>query len=243
MTAPLWPARGEIHILHFTLSLSDPELLFCEQILATDELQRADRLLSRQVRDRFVAGRAFLRRTLARCLNLDPAHVCLSSSKHGKPRLAGEQARIGLSFNLSHSEDRAILALAQGCEVGVDIEHVREDLPFRAMAQHFFSLREQTELFSLLPELQLAAFYRGWTRKEACLKGCGSGFAEPATCCYVSLLPNHTSALLECSTNRQGADRWHLTDIAVPDGFCAALAHNGIVPVRLQSSDWHSKTF
>lgn len=227
MTAPPWPASGEIHIRRVTLSQREADLIRPERILSPDELRRACRLLSRQARNRFMSGRIFLRQTLATYLSLDPARLCLTTNEHGKPRLSGEQATSGLCFNLSHSYDRAILALAHNCELGVDIEQVREDLAYRPMAQRFFSHREQTELFSLPPELQIAAFYRCWTRKEAYLKGCGSGFSQPATCCDVSLLPGHPPALLGHRIDPAEPERWSLADIAAPPGFCAALAVQG----------------
>jgi 4'-phosphopantetheinyl transferase len=227
MTVPPWPASGEIHIRLVTLSLQETELVRPEHILSPNELRRADRLLSRQARNRFMAGRLFLRQTLANYLSLDPALLCLTTNEQGKPRLSGEQATSGLCFNLSHTDDRAILALAHGYELGVDIEQIREELAYRSMAQRFFSPREQTELFSLPPELQMAAFYRCWTRKEAYLKGCGSGFSQPANCCDVSLLPGHPPALLEHRIDSAEPGRWSLMNIDVPPEFCAALAVKG----------------
>jgi 4'-phosphopantetheinyl transferase len=227
MTVPRWPASGEIHIRLVTLSQLETELVRPERTLSPDELLRASRLLSRQARSRFMAGRLFLRQTLANYLSLDPALLCLTTNKHGKPRLSGEQAKSGLGFNLSHTDDRAILALAHGYELGVDIEQIREELAYRSMAQRFFSPREQAELFSLPPELQMAAFYRCWTRKEAYLKGCGSGFFQPANCCDVSLLPGHPPALLEHRIDSAEPGRWSLMDIDVPPEFCAALAVKG----------------
>lgn len=241
MTVPTCPVHGEIRILQASLTLNEPEQLKCERLLSPDELQRANRLLNRLARNRFVAGRAFLRQTLADFLSLDPAQICLSTNAHKKPRLSGEQSQSGLSFNLSHSEDRAILALTRGCDVGVDIEYVRKDLAFRPMAQRFFSPREQTELFNLPPELQLDAFYRCWTRKEAYLKGCGSGFSLPSNSFDVSLLPGHPPSLRGHRISMEELERWHLVDIPVPDCFCATLAHNAIVPVRcvLSGENFH----
>ena len=219
----LWPGPGEVHIRLFTLAIGEEELPGLEQLLTPDERQRADRLVDRQVRKRFIAGRGRLREILAGYLELEPAVLLLTTNPYGKPRLEDRHDH-GLCFNLSHSGDLCILALALNCELGVDLEQVRDDLPFEAIARQFFSHHEQTEFFSLPPVLQPAAFYRCWTRKEAYLKACGSGFSSPSDICDVSLLPDQPPALLALRNNTEQLCEWSLADLAVPEGFCAALA-------------------
>ena len=223
MTPPC-PGPGEVHIRLFNLAVSEAQLAGLEQLLALDERERSKRLINRQVRNRYIAGRGLLRETLADCLDREPGDLCLKTNPYGKPFLSGEHVKHGLSFNLSHSGDLAILALCEGCELGIDLEQLREDLPFKAMAQQFFSLREQADLFSLPAGLQPAAFYRCWTRKEAYLKGVGSGFSQPADICDVSLFPDQPPVLIAHQTNPTQPSKWSLIDLDVPQGFCAALA-------------------
>jgi len=230
MTAP-WPQAGEVHIRLINLALSEADLNRLEGLLAPDERERADRLIVRQVRSRFVAGRGQLRRILGSYLKLEPGRLSLKTNQYGKPCLSERPDGRRLNFNLSHSADLAILALAEDCEVGIDLEQIRDDLPFQAMARQFFSRQEQRDLFSLSAEQQLAAFYRCWTRKEAYLKGCGSGFSQSADLCDVSLLPGQPPALLADRTNPGQTSRWNLTDLDVPPGFCAALALRNRFPV------------
>jgi len=227
IASPAWPENGEIHIRLAALDRPEPELDQSECLLSPDERLRANLLLNKMARDRFVAGRILLRQILAYYLSLPPAQIHLSTNEYGKPRLAENQYENELCFNLSHSDNLAIIAVTHTCDVGVDMEQIREDLEFHAMAKRFFSSREQDELFSLPPEQQLAAFYRCWTRKEAYLKGCGCGFSQPSTCCDVSLLPNHPPALLEHRIHLAEPKYWNLKDITVPPGFCAALAMKG----------------
>jgi 4'-phosphopantetheinyl transferase len=220
------PSPGEILLLLTRLSgVNGVEQ--ADTILSPDELTRAGRLLRQDIRQRFIAGRLFLRRTLARCLGLDPAQILLTTNQWGKPRLGGEQATGALCFNLSHTDDRAILALSPGAEVGVDIELVRGDLEFRPMARRFFSPREQEEFFGLDEGEQLAAFFRCWTRKEACLKGFGGGLAIPTDCFDVSLLPGHPPRLTGHSLDPAEPGRWSLADIPLPSGLCGAVAMRG----------------
>lgn len=205
------PAPGEVHIWAAPLDRSAEELARLAGLLSREEMIRAERLLSRQGRNRFVAGRGFLRETLARYLGVGGDRLCLGVGEHGKPRLSGDQAGSGLRFNLSHAGGLAVLALASRCEVGIDLEQIRDNIEFRGMAERFLPPREQAELFSLPPEGQLTAFFCLWTRKEAYLKGCGCGFSQPRP---------------DCRTNE-----WSLTDLIVPKGYCAALALEGAMPV------------
>jgi 4'-phosphopantetheinyl transferase len=231
MNRPAIPAAGEVQIWFTCLDRHSAELARLERLLSPDERARADRLLDRLTRDRFVAGRGFLRATLAEYLSVQPADLRFAAGEHGKPMLDEEAGSAPLYFNLSHADDSAILAVASDREVGIDLERVRDDLPFREMAQPFYSTRERAELFSLPEEQQLAAFFHCWTRKEAYLKGCGSGFSQPSDSFDVSLLPGHPPALLEHRAASGAASRWRIVDIPVPAGYYAALAVEGEVPV------------
>jgi len=228
---PTIPAAGEVQIWFARLDRHSAELARLERLLSPDERARADRLLDRQLSARFVAGRGFLRETLAEFLGVQPADLRFAAGEHGKPRLIAEAGSASLRFNLSHADDRAILAVASDREVGIDLERVRDDLPFREMAQRFYSTRERTELFSLPEDRQLAAFFRCWTRKEAYLKGCGSGFSQQSDSFDMSLLPGHPPELIAHQAAPGAASRWRIVDIPVPAGYCAALAVEGDVPV------------
>lgn len=231
MTPATVPAPGEVHVRRFCLDREDNEQALLQRFLSPDELVRADRLRNPQTRNRFIVGRGLLRETLACYLGLEPGSLRLAAGEHGKPHLSAEQRQSELCFNLSHAGDLALLAVSSQYELGIDLEQQKDDLPFQAMAKQFFSAREQAELFSLSPELQLDAFFRCWTRKEAYLKGYGSGFSQPANHCDVSLLPDHPPALFEHCTCPTEPARWQLMDLTVPVGFYAALAVAGETPV------------
>jgi len=231
MTAETALAAGEVHVIRFSLDKEKVELHRLQRFLSPDELARADRLRDGQTSKRFVAGRGTLREILGGYLALAPGSLKIEVGAFGKPKLAVGQGESGLCFNLSHSGDLAILAVSSGCELGIDLELQQDDLLFQGMAAQYFSSSEQTELFSLPPEMQLAAFYRCWTRKEAYLKGCGSGFSLPANVCDVSLLHGQPPALLQHRTRPAEPARWHLMDLTAPDGYYAALAVRGAVPV------------
>jgi 4'-phosphopantetheinyl transferase len=195
--------------------------------LSPSEMKRAERLPAGLARDRFIAGRLFLRNTIAAFLYMRACEVSLVEGDWGKPRLSGET---GLSFNLSHSADLAILAICSGFEVGVDLEKIDTGIPCLKLARLFFSPREFRELMTLADEEQRDAFFRCWTRKEAYLKGCGRGFSLPADSFDVSLLPGSPPLILDHRTIPDHKESWVISDIAAPQGYCAAIAVEAKTP-------------
>lgn len=229
-------AHREVHVHFYSLDVESGELQRLEQLLSADELARAKRTLNRTVRNRFIAGRGILRRILARYLEKEPESVVFAEGEQGKPYLADRAEHQKLRFNLTHKHERAALAVSGDCELGIDLEELRETIPFCRMAERFFLSKESEELLSLPPEQQLAAFYRCWTRKEAYLKGLGTGLTRPANSFGVSLLPGQPPILDDLQYPELGR-KWTLHDIGVPAGYCAALAMEG-EPAALTCFPW-----
>jgi 4'-phosphopantetheinyl transferase len=224
------PSVNEVHIRFAWLDLEDHEQVGLERRLASAEIARAERLKVELARDRFVAGRLFLRKTLASYLGIDPEELVLGEGEWGKPYIAQGKGSELLSFNLSHAAGLAVLAVSRNREVGIDLEKTAEDLPYQNIARMFFSPLEKEDLFSLPQQEQLAAFYRCWSRKEAYVKGCGRGFSIPTDIFDVSLLPGQTPALIAHRESPGEPERWRLIDIPAPEGFCATLAIEGESP-------------
>lgn len=193
-------------------------------LLTADELRRSERLLDRAKGDQFLVGRGVLREVLGELTGEEPVRIRLGEGEFGKPFLKEQAGEVPISFNLSHAGGYLLLAVGFAAEVGVDLEQVRQDLDFAPMARRYFSPREQEEIFSLAPEEQLAAFYRCWTRKEAYLKGTGTGFSQPCTSFDMSLLPGQPPGLLAHRGSPAEVDRWRIHDLSAPHGYCAAVA-------------------
>jgi 4'-phosphopantetheinyl transferase len=173
-TIDLWP---------LTLAGEDAEYGRCLEWLDQQERARAARFLRRQDRERYVLAHGGLRFILGLYLGLAPARIEFSSTATGKPTLAGlrpEQA--ALTFNLSHAHGNAMVAVAQGREVGVDLEMIREDVEVLKLAERFFSDREQRQLRSTVHESRSREFFHYWVAKEAVLKAEGVGLASLQAC-------------------------------------------------------------
>lgn len=113
---------SDVHVWRVELSRLGPRLPRLWDCLAADERVRAERFHRVRDRDRFVAGRGALRVLLASYCDTRPELLRFGYGPQGKPGLA--DAESPLRFNVAHSGDLAIIAVAHGREVGVDIERV-----------------------------------------------------------------------------------------------------------------------
>lgn len=161
LTAELDPGPGVVELL--------------ERLLSPEERDRVDRLRLPHVRRRTLATRGWVRWVLGLATASDPHRLVFRAGPRGKPLLEG-----GPSFNLAHSGDHLVLALATGGKLGVDAEESRPLPDLEALARRVFTKSEQEEIRALPPGPErAAAFLRGWTRKEALLKAMGVGLAFP----------------------------------------------------------------
>jgi 4'-phosphopantetheinyl transferase len=230
-----WRQRmtDEIHV--WTIALDAPakesDLLAA---LAPDERVRAARFLAEHNRRRFVACRAALRRVLAARLDAEPSTIEFEYAPHGKPLLPNGSP---IHFNVSHSDDLAMIAVAWGRPVGIDLERVRPDFAINAVAERFFSPLEQEALRRVPAESHTEAFVRCWTRKEAFIKAVGGGLSYPLNQFDVTLAPGEPARLLRIDGDEQAASRWTLRDLTARPGYAASLAVEGAMKRIVERSD------
>ncbi|GJD54294.1 4'-phosphopantetheinyl transferase family protein [Methylobacterium dankookense] len=167
------------------LARAEADLARCAEALSPDERARMARYLRPEDRARFAASHAALRLILGRALGRDPRAIAFVLAPGGRPELAGA----GLSFNLSHSGQRALVALSTEAPVGVDVETLRPLPDALRIARGHFAPDETASLARLDGPAREAAFFALWTRKEAVVKALGAGLALPLTRFSVSLPP------------------------------------------------------
>jgi 4'-phosphopantetheinyl transferase len=127
-----------------------------------EEAAHAARFGTPALRRRYLRAHAALRAILG---SVTAAPLEFAVHEKGKPYLASAPE---IHFNLAHSREMALVAVARDVEVGVDIERVRPLPEYAAIAQRYF------------PEGHTAPtgvrdFFRHWTRFEAMLKAHGAG--------------------------------------------------------------------
>ncbi|MFL6333270.1 MAG: 4'-phosphopantetheinyl transferase family protein [Pyrinomonadaceae bacterium] len=225
----------EVHVWRAGLARDPATVARLLSILEPDERQRADRFHFRRDRVRFIVARAALRQILAAYLGGTPERVCFNYSPYGKPGLAG--APCDLNFNVSHSNEVALYAFARGCEVGLDVEFVREELAGMEIARQFFSKQEVDALGLLPPEARALAFFNCWTRKEAYIKARGEGLSHPLDRFAVSLAPGEPAAIVNTLDDPLEVSRWWMHEPRPGPGYVAALALRG-APRRVRLWEW-----
>jgi hypothetical protein len=200
------------------------------ELLAPEERTRAERLLDPQRRLLWMAARALARALIGRYLDLHPRELRIVADEHGKPRLA--QTRT-LSFNLSHSGELVLCALAHTA-VGIDVQTARPSLDHVAVSARAFGLAQAQRLQGLDAELRSREFLRLWTRHEAALKcrgtGLGRGGADSpwsragagspgAQVRWVGelVLGDHAAGALACSLAPASVRLWDATGMARAD--------------------------
>lgn len=106
---------------------------------------------------------------------MQPASIPIRASALGKPYLREHDVGQRIFFNLSHTKERAVVAVARA-RVGVDVEEEVEDYPYMEVADRYFADGEAGALKRESDTARRAdLFFRYWTRKEALLKASGEG--------------------------------------------------------------------
>jgi 4'-phosphopantetheinyl transferase len=138
------------------------------------ERQQASRLRGTGQATRYLAGRHALRCVLASGTGLSPAALHYRLNAFGKPEL---ESAAGLHFNLGHSNGWALIGVRRAGPIGVDIERYSPLPDLEGLASSHLSTAEQSEWCALAGPARSTAFFRAWTRKEACLKALGTGLS------------------------------------------------------------------
>jgi 4'-phosphopantetheinyl transferase len=219
-----WP-HEEVHVWRATLAWPDAAARRLEQCLSADERDKMQRFRFEKDRRRYLIGRGMLRTLLCRYLEVAAQDLRFETAAAGKPHLASGQGQ--LQFNLAHSGEYVLIAIADGRAVGIDVEEIDDDFDAREVAAHFFSPGEQRDLETLTGRARIEAFFECWTRKEAYVKARGEGLSLPLEQFDVSLRPGEPARLIATRPDPAEATRWQLSGLDVADGYKAALAVEG----------------
>lgn len=185
-------------------------------LLSDRERRRAARFRRAQDAALFTTARAGLRRRLGTIIGVAPREVPLLDPPGAKPHL--EPPLDSLSFSVSHSAGRALIALCDGGRVGVDLERV-EQVP-SALLESALTETERRWIAGLPDAARHRAFYQFWTRKEALLKAAGTGLATDMA--EVTLSVTDPPQLLDWPHGPAGD--WQLRSLFVGEDWEAVAA-------------------
>jgi len=145
--------------------------------LTSAERERADAKRVAAKQREYITGQASLRTLLGKQLGIDPMQVSYRRGIKGKPYLS-EPSKPGspcVQFNITHSGDMVMVAMALDSELGVDVEWHNERTDPLRVARRAFCDSEREILAGLPTRAQRAHFFALWTCKEALVKCTGMG--------------------------------------------------------------------
>jgi len=224
------PLLGEaVHIWSVRLDINPAQVHRLGETLAEDERERAAAFRFAHLRARFVVTRAVVRQLLARYVGAGatPSSLRFRYGAFGKPSLIETHEDVPLSFNVSHSDELALIAVARGRDVGVDVEGVRAIANADGIAERYFCAPEREALRSSQDESKTTLFLTYWTRKEALLKATGDGLSVPLDRVDVSGVLGEQPQLVFVLDGSGAPRQLALVDLKPAGGYIGALAVEG----------------
>lgn len=213
-------APEEIHIFKLFL----PEVLVGEKVLSSEEKRRAASMQSERAAS-FLKTRSFVRNVLSFYLGRSPESLQFLEGPLGKPALVDSE---GLEFNLSHSKDYAILAVARNKRVGIDIEFVRPIEKMKTIAEQMFSAETQKAWKATGEDAEF--FFKAWVFHEAYFKALGQSIVRARN-------PVHNQIdLTDVRASEISVNKFIMSDIRdavrLPALYAAAVAVEGGADIR-----------
>ena len=219
--------RNVVHLWGIELDGSPRCLEQCAQWLDKEEQHRAARLVREKDRQRYVLAHGGLRAVLSRYLGIDPDRVELRRNEAGKPFVTRERrGQSAITFNMSHAQGRALIAVSQGQEVGVDLERIRSEIEVAKLSERFFAPSEHAVIMQATQDQRAAKFFRFWVAKEAVLKAQGVGLRALSQCEIIFGADGvGAEALVPADSALQ--EHWRVRLLGCDEGWEAAVAAQG----------------
>jgi 4'-phosphopantetheinyl transferase len=148
----------------------------CAALLTPQENERWRRYKYEKNQREFLATRALVRTALSHDRAVGPETWRFRENEHGKPFLEPD---CGLQFNLSNSVGLVVCVIAEGIQVGVDVESEARSPNILTVVERVFSEAERAQLDGLQYSAKLDRVLSLWTLKEAYIKARGMGLALP----------------------------------------------------------------
>lgn len=196
--------------------------------LGPDERRRAERMAGPRRRE-FTRSHAAVRTLLAGRLGCDRASLRWRLGPAGKPGPARAAGGPGVHWNLSHTADRALVAVAEAAPVGVDLVRLAELREPARIVRRFFTARERRAVQRARPESRDLVCARLLARKEACVKALGIRLLEG-----LGIDTADTASAID-----HAGVRLRLRDLAPRPGWAAAVAAVGDSPLTTVEQTWH----
>ncbi len=211
-----------VHVWIIALNIDAKTQIKYWRMLSQEEKSRADRFKFNIDKVKYIACRGVLRILLGQYLGIGADLIKISYIKNGKPN-----HNSNLEFNVSHSQDLAVIGFTLDTILGVDIEYTNRIIEFEKIASRFFSPEESNLIINAREDELPLHFYNCWTRKEAFIKALGEGLSFPLHQFEVSCKPDAIPQLLTTKWDETEADKWSLWGFEKDKEYVGALALKG----------------
>jgi 4'-phosphopantetheinyl transferase len=233
-TPPVRASHDEVHVWSFLLEGTEAARARCASVLSAVEIERARRFHFERHRVAYVFAHGLMRHLLGAYCECDPAALEFVASEYGKPALGARDGTAPpVSFNLSHSHGRALLAVSQNREIGVDIEQENPRTEALNIASSYFHGPEFEAIRDAPLEMRVATFFRYWAAKEAVLKAEGVGLHAALDSFRLRFAPDLATAQVDSLDETRIAKGWFVRRLVCDQGWHAAVA--------ARSEGWQAK--
>jgi 4'-phosphopantetheinyl transferase len=174
---------ADLHVWTVALDGRSPS----DDACSAAEHARAARFVRPRDAAAFLQAHDALRRILARYVGGAPRALDFAAGIWGKPELAGAAADAGIAFNLTHSGDCALIAIARDRSVGIDVELGRAMPEAAGIARRILGEEAAAALAPLAGDARDELFFQLWTAHEACIKAVGRALAVASDAVRIAL--------------------------------------------------------
>jgi len=220
--------KTDIHIWKINISSHHKAWEENISVLSQTERIKTERLINPILQQRAKSIRVQLRLLLSTYLDKHAADITFEQATYGKPYLLNEN----LNFNISHSQDTALVAISQLDQLGVDIEYWRVLSEREGIVRRHFSSEEQAQWAYVEASQREEFFFNLWTCKEAFIKATGRGLAMGLSSCSFDL--NDFNKLRACSDKYGQPSDWSCHSLVVePKTSASVIVKNKFSSVKM----------
>ena len=195
-----------------------------EAWLTGAERDRYSRFLHDDDRLMFLVGRVMARALVGQAIGCPPTAWRWREGPHGRPEI--DEPGVSCRFNVAHSAGLVVCAVADGHDVGVDVEDLSRRPVSANFARRYLSPAEVHDVESQPLPAQQARLLTYWTLKEAYLKARGLGVSVPLSDIEFTLSPDGARIGFLDSLAGTSTD-WHFHLEQPTSRHLLAVASNG----------------
>lgn len=217
------------------LSVGDDEYHYFWGLLNNIEQTKALGFVQEKHRHYYVISHGKLRAILSAYIHITPKKIQFATGAFGKPFIVADGKPHNLKFNLSHSDNKMVVAIGHHDNIGVDIEMWNGNLDCNAIVKGCFAEAEATYWKGLPDNSKPVAFYQFWTRKESFAKAVGAGITLGVSRVITSV--DEPARFLSVPDDYGSASDWTVVDLEFGSAISGALTvnANGIGHIGLKS--------